>query len=215
MEYIFQTTPLDVEPLIPLVSRGLEQRTEQVSREKYPGMWRATDRLRTAPKISPDTSRRRRKRSGILGALCLALGVFAFVPGVMEPRNLPLFLAGGLGIAAGLVSLLGGRRRKKNPFTAAARTLLEGQNRVLAGQPVLFSEEGMTLAGRHFSPDAQSMNSAAPAIPFIEPKTLLPACRTFRQAGIFSLRRNIRKSAKNRKFKIRPLFVYNLFISIH
>nr|WP_326171090.1 YcxB family protein [uncultured Oscillibacter sp.] len=148
MEYIFQTTPLDVETLIPLVSRGLEQRTEQVSREKYPGMWRATDRLRTAPKISPDTSRRRRKRSGILGALCLALGVFAFVPGVMEPRNLPLFLAGGLGIAAGLVSLLGGRRRKKNPFTAAARTLLEGQNRVPAGQPVLFSEEGMTLAGR-------------------------------------------------------------------
>ncbi|MEY8258795.1 YcxB family protein [Oscillospiraceae bacterium 50-60] len=147
MEYIFQTTPLDAETLVFQVSRGLERRTELVSREKYPGMWRAADQLRAAPKISLEASRRRRKSSRLLGALCLALGIFAFVPGVVEPRNLPLLLAGGLGIVAGLVSLLGGRRRRKNPFDAAARTLLEGQNRVPAGQTVLFSEEGMTLAG--------------------------------------------------------------------
>lgn len=45
MEFVFQTTPLNEERLIPQISQALEKRTELISREKYPGLWNATDRF--------------------------------------------------------------------------------------------------------------------------------------------------------------------------
>lgn len=42
-DYIFHISPYDTEKLLPQVSRALEKRTEMVSRERFPGLWKHTD----------------------------------------------------------------------------------------------------------------------------------------------------------------------------
>ena len=44
-DYIFHISPYDTEKLLPQVSRALEKRTEMVSRERFPGLWKHTDRF--------------------------------------------------------------------------------------------------------------------------------------------------------------------------
>ena len=46
-DYIFHISPYDTEKLLPQVSRALEKRTEMVSRERFPGLWKHTDRFRS------------------------------------------------------------------------------------------------------------------------------------------------------------------------
>ena len=43
MDYEFQLSPYDGASLVPQVSCALEKRTESISREKYPKMWKITD----------------------------------------------------------------------------------------------------------------------------------------------------------------------------
>ena len=43
MDYEFQLSPYDGSSLVPQVSCALEKRTESISREKYPKMWKITD----------------------------------------------------------------------------------------------------------------------------------------------------------------------------
>lgn len=143
MTYRFQITAMDTEALLPQVSLALEKRTELVSRERLPGVWKVTDYFRQRPRASEETLRKRRGHSKLLGSLCLVLGIIAFVPGVMEPRDWPLLLAGAVGIGAGAASLLGGCRR--SPYDRQARQLLAGKDRETGCAQVVFSPEGMTL----------------------------------------------------------------------
>ena len=143
-DYIFHISPYDTEKLLPQVSRALEKRTEMVSRERFPGLWKHTDRFRSMAR----GRKRSRLRTRGMSALCLAAGIFLAVPGLMEPRELfvPL-LVGAAAMGAGIIGLWQSRARKKNPFDSAAKILLEGKDKSSAEQAasVSFSEEGMTV----------------------------------------------------------------------
>ena len=143
-DYIFHISPYDTEKLLPQVSRALEKRTEMVSRERFPGLWKHTDRFRSMAR----GRKRSRLRTRGMSALCLAAGIFLAVPGLMEPRELfvPL-LVGAAAMGAGIIGLWQSRARKKNPFDRAAKILLEGKDKSSAEQAasVSFSEEGMTV----------------------------------------------------------------------
>ena len=143
-DYIFHISPYDTEKLLPQVSRALEKRTEMVSRERFPGLWKHTDRFRSMAR----GRKRSRLRTRGMSALCLAAGIFLAVPGLMEPRELfvPL-LVGAAAMGAGIIGLWQSRARKKNTFDRAAKILLEGKDKSSAEQAasVSSSEEGMTV----------------------------------------------------------------------
>lgn len=142
--YNFQITPYDTESLLQQVSKALEKRTEFVSRECYPGLWENIDKLNAVSK----GKRRSSLRSKIMSIICLVLGVFLFVPGLMKPQELlvPL-LVGAFAIVIGLVYLYIGRKDKKNPFDKSARLLLMGKDTISAKQSIMvsFSESGMEI----------------------------------------------------------------------
>ena len=142
--YNFQITPYDTESLLQQVSKALEKRTEFVSRERYPGLWENIDKLNAVSK----GKRRSSLRSKIMSIICLVLGVFLFVPGLIKPQELlvPL-LVGAFAIVIGIVYLYIGRKGKKNPFDKSARLLLMGKDTISAKQSIMvsFSESGMEI----------------------------------------------------------------------
>lgn len=142
--YNFQITPYDTESLLQQVSKALEKRTEFVSRERYPSLWENIDKLNVVSK----GKRRSSLRSKVMSIICLVLGVFLFVPGLMKPQELlvPL-LVGAFAIVIGLVYLYIGRKDKKNPFDKSARLLLMGKDTISAKQSIMvsFSESGMEI----------------------------------------------------------------------
>lgn len=142
--YNFQITPYDTESLLQQVSKALEKRTEFVSRERYPGLWENIDKLNAVSK----GKRRSSLRSKIMSIICLVLGVFLFIPGLMKPQELlvPL-LVGAFAIVIGIVYLYIGRKDKKNPFDKSARLLLMGKDTISAKQSIMvsFSESGMEI----------------------------------------------------------------------
>ena len=142
--YNFQITPYDTESLLQQVSKALEKRTEFVSRERYPGLWENIDKLNDVSKGKHRSS----LRSKIMSIICLVLGVFLFVPGLMKPQELlvPL-LVGAFAIVIGIVYLYIGRKGKKNPFDKSARLLLMGKDTISAKQSIMvsFSESGMEI----------------------------------------------------------------------
>ena len=141
-KYIFKLSPYDINGLLPQVSKALEKRTELVSRECYPGLWKQTDKLRASSGQGQN-----RLRTKVLSILCILLGIFLFVPGLVKPQELlvPL-LAGAVAIGAGIGGLWRSRKHKKNPFDKSARLLLAGKDEAPA-EPVEveFSESGMTI----------------------------------------------------------------------
>ena len=98
MDYEFQLSPYDGASLVPQVSCALEKRTESISREKYPKMWKITDHF-NSKKVSEIVLKRRRLRYRVYGILLIIMGAFLLIPGLMEPQELavPLF-AGILGL---------------------------------------------------------------------------------------------------------------------
>ena len=142
--YNFQITPYDTESLLQQVSKALEKRTEFVSRERYPSLWENIDKLNAVSK----GKRRSSLRSKVMSIICLVLGVFLFVPGLMKPQELlvPL-LVGAFAIVIAIVYLYIGRNGKKNPFDKSARLLLMGKDTISAKQSIMvsFSESGMEI----------------------------------------------------------------------
>ena len=142
--YDFQVTPYDTESLLRQVSTALEKRTEFVSRERYPSLWENIDRLNTMAKGRQRSSLRTR----IMGIVCLVLGIFLFVPGLLKPQELlvPL-LAGAFAILIGVFYLYSVRKNKKNPFDKSAKILLMGTDTISAEQSIVvsFSETEMEI----------------------------------------------------------------------
>ncbi|NLA87678.1 MAG: YcxB family protein [Clostridiales bacterium] len=149
MEYLFQLSKYDQDGIEAQVSKALEKRTELKSRRKYPGLWRNIDRL-NVPKAPQPVLRRRVIRYRIYGAVLLALGIFLFVPGLIEPDKLlvPL-IAGVICLLSGLVCLLPRRKKPSRQFKAAASKLLAGAQAFeqVENAPVLvrFTQDGMML----------------------------------------------------------------------
>lgn len=147
----FHMSPYDTDSLLPQVSKALEKRMELVSRERYPHMWKVTDRFRA----EAQEKKRSRLRTRILSVVCLAAGIFLLVPGILEPQELlvPL-LVGAFATVFGILGLWGSRKKKKNPFDEAAKRILNGKD-IIAEETagiVFFSEEGMTLSSDQGNP---------------------------------------------------------------
>ena len=102
---------------------ALLRRGEWFSRKRFPGFWKTIDWLRNRPKASNETLKKRRKRAKPLAVLCLLLGIIAFVPGCVEPRNPVLLLSGAFAVCVGLLQLLCGRKAKRLPDKQAEQIL--------------------------------------------------------------------------------------------
>lgn len=142
--FVFRLTSYDGQLLLPQVSRALETRTEQLSRQAYPGLWRVTDGLRNAAKGRQRSLRRTRIR----GIVCLILGIVLLVPGLMDPQELAVpLVVGAVAVGAGIGGLWRSQKRRSNPFDKSASTLLSGLYALPEGQElqVVFSPEGMEL----------------------------------------------------------------------
>lgn len=145
--YLFQISSYDISRLLPQVSKALEKRSEHLSRERYPNMWRQIDRL---PSRSRGASRSR-LRTRLFSIFCLAAGVILVVPGLMEPKELlvPL-VAGAAAIALGVTRLWRTRKNRQNPFDRSARLLLERKDQTpeSPAPTVSFSDQGMRLSSQ-------------------------------------------------------------------
>lgn len=139
--YVFRVTAMG-EEYLPQISYALEKRTELLSRTQYPGMWKATDKLQASVR---EPSKGRKIFRKILSVVCLILGIFLFIPGLMEPQELkvPLF-AGAIGIGTGIGGLLRGKIKRKNPFDKSARLLLD-QRKTTNDAKVVFGEGCMVI----------------------------------------------------------------------
>lgn len=143
MSYTFRIGPYDTNKLLPQVSKALEKRTELISRERFPGMWKLTDKFNSMARGRT----RGRLRTGMMSILCILLGLVLFVPGLMEPQKLFVPLTtGAVAIGAGIGGLRRSRKQK-NPFDKSARLLLAGKDNILTeqGAGVCFSDDGMTI----------------------------------------------------------------------
>ena len=145
--YLFQISSYDISRLLPQVSKALEMRSEHLSRERYPKMWRSIDRL-------PSPSRgakRSRLRTRLFSVLCLAAGVILVVPGLMEPKELlvPL-VAGAAAVVLGASGLWRTRKSREKTFDRSARLLLEGKDQTPESPApiVSFSDQGMSLSAK-------------------------------------------------------------------
>ena len=143
--YLFQISSYDISRLLPQVSKALEKRTEHLSRERYPGMWRSIDRL---PSTSRGTSRGR-LRTRLFSILCLAARVILVVPGLMEPKELlvPL-VVGAAAVVLGVSGLWRTRKNREKPFDRSARLLLKEKDQTpeRPAPTVSFSDQGMSLS---------------------------------------------------------------------
>lgn len=141
-KYSFKLSRYEIDGLLPQVSKALEKRTELVSRERYPGLWKQTDMLRASSGQGQN-----RLRTKVLSILCILIGIFLFVPGLVKPQELlvPL-LVGAVAVGAGIGGLWRSRKHKKNPFEKSAKLLLAGKDEE-PSEPVevVFSESGMTI----------------------------------------------------------------------
>ena len=142
-EFLFRCRPLTGQDLVPQIAAALEARTEQMSRERYPGMWRYTDHFNARRRGVAMTPKRQKWTSVVL----MVLGVILLVPGLADPRhNIALLAFGGLGVAFGLGELIGSRHRPQSRFQLAARHLLS--TRGLIGDDelrVVFRPESMDI----------------------------------------------------------------------
>jgi len=134
MTYTFHTTTLDKQ-LLPQISAALEQHTQHISRVKYPKLWQYIDKRNSKHQLN-------RPRSKFLSIICLLLGLFLFIPGLMEPQELLIpLLAGAIGVGTGIGGLI---RSGKNssPFTRSAKKLMK---LYVVGAEISFSDSGMKL----------------------------------------------------------------------
>lgn len=142
--YDFQITRYDTTTLLPQVSQALEKRTELISRERYPGLWKIIDKLNTVSR----GKRRSSFRTKIMSIICLALGIFLFVPGLLNPQELTVpLIAGAFAIATGILYLYSSRKNRKSSFDKSAKLLLTGKDTISEKQSIVvsFSEMGMEI----------------------------------------------------------------------
>ena len=120
MEFVFKLSAFDGPALEAETAELLRQRMEAYSRQVVPGMWKVTDKLNAYAAKGPGREKRR-TRYRVYGVFLIALGVFALVPGLMEPRVPSLIGAGGFAIFAGILEFCLVRERKPLRPTAADR----------------------------------------------------------------------------------------------
>lgn len=124
MNFVFQISDYGDPAVEAETAELLRQRLENRSRQAVPGLWKVTDRL-NARTVDDDAAARRRKRCRVYGVFLIALGVFALVPGLMEPRIPGLIFTGGLAVLTGLLEFC--LARKKRPLAPPASCRKEAE----------------------------------------------------------------------------------------
>lgn len=132
--FLFQISSYDDMNLDAETEELFRQRLEAHSRRTVPGIWKAVDHMNAYAARGPGRQKRQ-LRYRIYGIFLLALGIFALVPGLAEPRVPALIWAGAFAIFAGIINLLCSHHKErpaKNPPSCqkAAKTLLEGRRAV-------------------------------------------------------------------------------------
>lgn len=150
--FLFQISDYDDPVLDTEAPKLLHQRLEEYSRRTVPGMWKVTDRLNAHAANGPGRETRR-TRYRVYGVFLLALGVFALIPGLMEPRMPALIGAGALAIISGILEFCLARKRKPRAVPKACRKeaeeLLSGRRAVdwsKIQMKVCFDENSMTVS---------------------------------------------------------------------
>lgn len=154
MEFAFHISDYSDSALDGETVQLLEQRLEAHSRKTQPGLWKAIDGLNAyAAKGSGREKRRTRHR--VYGVILIALGIFALVPGLVEPRTPVLIGAGLIGILSGFLEFCLVRERKPTAPPSSCRKeaarLLERQRSIDWSLPendtqLRFDEAGLTLS---------------------------------------------------------------------
>ena len=153
MNYVFTRAPLDEECLEEL-SAALQQRTEFVSRQRYPALWEQADRA--AAKQTPESAAKQNKaaavRKKLWGALLCVLGVILLVPGLMKPAELTVLLVVGIfavlqGLSRLLMKYVSHEEKQKQRHDMSAHILRRDLNRAQStGEPrIVFSDDAMTM----------------------------------------------------------------------
>ena len=150
--FLFQISNYDDPALDTEAPKLLHQRLEEHSRRTVPWMWKVTDRLNAHAANGPEQETRR-TRYRVYGVFLLALGVFALIPGLMEPRTPALIGAGTLAIISGILEFCLARKRKPRDVSKACRKeaeeLLSGRRAVdwsKTQMKVCFDKNGMTAS---------------------------------------------------------------------
>ncbi len=142
MEFVFKPEKL-TEDLFYQISEAVAKRTEIFSREKFPGLWEKTDALNAKNLSAPALKKRVRLRR-FYGMICIAIGIFLFVPGIMKPSELavPLFV-GAAAIIFGISAVIP-RKTNEEKFYKKAKKLAKAINSsVRPEDAVAFSEDGI------------------------------------------------------------------------
>ncbi len=120
MEFTFHLSPYDAPSLEEEAARLLSQRLEAHSREAVPGLWKAVDNLNAYAAKGPGRETRR-TRYRVYGVVLIALGIFALVPGLAEPRTPALIAAGMIGIVSGILNFCLTREKRAPSPPASCR----------------------------------------------------------------------------------------------
>ena len=142
MEFVFKPEKL-TENLFYEISEAIAKRTEIFSRKKLPGLWEKTDEL-NAKNLSEPALKRRKKFRKINGLICLALGNFLFVPGIVAPKELfvPL-IVGAFATVFGISAVIP-RKTDAEKFLKKAKNLAKAINSSLKPEDtVVFGEDGI------------------------------------------------------------------------
>jgi len=126
MEFVFALTGYDEESFMPQVSKALEKRTESVSRNKYPHVWKYIDKMNSKSKVSGEVSEKCRRRYKVYGILFILLGFFLFIPSLIKPNEMLIpLLTGAFAICLGILYCRFGRKPKKERLTSFDRAAIK------------------------------------------------------------------------------------------
>lgn len=150
MDFVFELTGYQDETFKTQVSRVLEKRTELISRNKYPGLWKYTDKLNSKDKAPEEVMKNRRGRYMVYGIILLLLGLFLFIPSLLKPKEMLIpLLVGASAVGYGILNIKSGIKSKKvkpSSFDKAAMKLYSEYENI-SSVTVTFTDDKVRLPG--------------------------------------------------------------------
>lgn len=141
MEFIFRPEKLS-DDLRYQVSEALARRTELFSRKKFPGLWEKTDEL-NKKRLPEEALIKRRRFRRFYGIICIALGIFLFVPGIMKPSELAVpLIVGALAIITGITAVIPRKTAGEKFEKKAEKLILAINSSVKPEDTVVFNDKG-------------------------------------------------------------------------
>lgn len=142
MEFIFRPEKLS-DDLRYQVSEALARRTELFSRKKFPGLWEKTDEL-NKKRLPEEALIKRRRFRRFYGIICIALGIFLFVPGIMKPSELAVpLIVGALAIITGITAVIPRKTAGEKFEKKAEKLILAINSSVKPEDTVVFNDKGV------------------------------------------------------------------------